>query len=368
MVLGNTGRGGAQSFAVNVLRNIDREKYQVDFAVVRDPKNGYGDEIRSYGSKVHKIPKFKIFNWLSFVKKWRKLCSEYHYDVIHGHVSSSAAIYLKVAKKYSCATILHSHSAGYRGNTVVRFIKKIFTKNAKKYADYWFTCSDKAAIRVFGEDCRRNANYYEIPNAILVKNYLFQDSTRKEIRARYHITDEAFLCGHVGSFSAPKNHFFLLDIFKQILIKRQNAVLMLAGEGALLDSIKKYAHDLGIANKIIFTGNVGNVNELLMAMDIMIFPSLFEGLPVTLVEAQASGLPIVASDTITKEIYLSQLVHFYSLEKSAEEWAEQCVSLQSVSRKDFNAVVEQTKYDMKNSIVELSNLYKKMSERGIDNV
>lgn len=360
MVLDNTGRGGAQTYAMNVLRNIDRKKFHIDFVVNRNPQNGYGDEILDLGSKIHYVPKFKIYNWKKYANAWRSILKDRQYNIIHGHVSSTAGIYLRIAKKYGCVTIVHSHSAGFRGSWYERQIKKVFTKSAKVYADYWFACSEIAAIRLFGKNYKNSPHYLELPNAIISRDYRYNKSTRELLRTSMGIGEDILLVGHVGSFSIPKNHLFLLDIFKNIKIMRPNSKLLLVGEGPLKGDIDNKACQLDISQDIIYTGNVGNVNEYMMAMDIMVFPSLFEGFPVTIVEAQASGLYTILSNTITSQVYLTDNLKPLSLKLPPLIWAQEALIIPQYDRCSANDLVNTTAFNMDNSIKVLENAYIKM--------
>ena len=360
MVLGNTGRGGAQTFAVNVLRLIDRDKFQVDFVVNEIYENGYADEIKGYGSKIYTIPYFRIYNWPVYSAAWKKLLTSEHYDIVHGHVSSSASIYLDIARKYGCATIAHSHSAGYRGNKALQGIKKIFTVGAKSKADYWFGCSDLAAQRMFGNDYVKYKNYYDMPNAVVVKNYLYNEEKRKSVRAFLDVSDDTPLYGHVGSFTAAKNHEFLFDVFAEILKIEPHAKFVLAGDGELRSKIEESIRSRGLSEKVQLAGNVGNVNEYFMAMDAMIFPSFFEGFPVTALEAQATGLKTLISDTITKEIFLTDCAISMSLKQSPAVWARKAVGSKSTDRKRYNLPISESKYNMENSVTLIMRLYQEM--------
>lgn len=358
MVLGNTSRCGAQTFAVNILKGIDRDQFQVDFAVYNNPKNGYGDEIIGLGGRIHIIPQYLIYNQIHYEKVFARICKDY--DIVHGHVSSTASIYLRIAKGLGCKTIVHSHSAGYRGNAMMQYIKKLYTKNAKKYADRWFACSDLAAERLFGNTHRNNPIYYRIPNAIDVSLYRYNYEVRRKIRVRHGIDMNTFVCGHVGSFTTPKNHYFLLDIFKQILSRNSSAKLILCGDGDLMSSVKEYTAHLGLSNSVIFTGNIPNVNEYLMAMDVFVFPSLFEGFPTVAIEAQAAGLYIVASDRITREVSLTSNIMYLSLESSAIEWSEAILQLKEVDKLEANDFISKTRYNLMFSVKDISNIYKQL--------
>lgn len=361
MVLDNTGRGGAQTYAVNVLRNINREKFQIDFAVNRNPANGYGEEIINYGSKILYIPKFKVYNWGRYYKIWRNHLKKHKYDIIHGHVSSTAYIYLKIAKIHHCATIVHSHSAGYRGSWFTQQVKKIFTKGAKKYADYWFSCSEKASVKLFGNEYKTYPHYSEMPNAINVTTYKFDINIRNKIRKVLGLRNDIFLVGHVGSFSAPKNHLFLLNVFELLKNRINNAKLILVGEGPLEQLIKDCINSKNLTKDVLFTGNVGNVNEYMMAMDVMIFPSKFEGFPITVIEAQATGLYTVLSDTITRQVYLTPILNPASLEDKLSVWVDKALTPQNYDRITINDFIQDSVFNIESSIKKLESLYNKMA-------
>lgn len=363
MVLNNPGRSGAQTYAINVLRSIDRTKFQVDFVFSVDKENSYKEEILLLGSKIHFIPEFKIYNYSSYCSKWYKLLKENRFDIVHGHVSSSAVIYLKIAKKCGCKTIVHSHSAGYRGNACLRAVKYIFTKGAKWYADYWFACSDKAARRLFGDRFNDDCRYHLIPNAIEVKRFLFDNKKRTEIRNKHKISNDTFVCGHVGSFSTPKNHKYLLEVFKELLFCKPDAILILVGDGYLRSDIVSLSKKLEIYDKVIFVGNVGNANEYMMAMDMMIFPSLFEGFPVTVLEAQATGLYSLISDSITTEVDLTNIVKRLSINDDCKIWVREMQSTPLDKRIKYNKTIADSKYSMENSIELLCNLYSEAADK-----
>lgn len=360
MVLGNTGRGGAQTFAMNVLRMIDRDKFQVDFAVNEIMTNGYEQEIYSLGGKIHVIPYFRGYNWAAYVKTWNELLTKNHYDIVHGHVSSSASIYLKVALRHGCKTIAHSHSAGYRGNSVEQLIKKVFSIGVKKQANYWFACSSPAAERLFGNNYASNKHYFDMPNAIIVENYLFDETIRNKIRNELGIHPEQKLYGHVGSFTVPKNHDFLIEIFSEIAANDTNAMLIIAGEGQRESEIVSKINSLKLTERVKLTGNIGNVNEYMMAMDTMIFPSFFEGFPITILEAQATGLPVVLSDTITNEVFLTECIHSMSLSAGARLWANKAMMLKAGDRGAMNTLISTSKYNMKNCVKSLESIYCEM--------
>lgn len=368
MVLGNTGRGGSQSYAMNLLRHIDREIFDIDFAVYEDKSNGYGEEIRKRGSKIHIVPRFNGFNYISCRKVWKKIYKCNHYDIIHGHATNAAFIYLKVARKLRIKTIIHSHSAGFRGNYIERLIKPIFSYFGRRYADFWFACSEKAAVKLYGDQHHKYPYYYCIPNAIDVSKYKFNPAVRKKIRAKYGIQDNILLIGHIGSFSGPKNHKFLIDIFYHLTHTNVSTNLMLCGDGPLQKEIIQKIKNLGLSSKVILTGNIPNVEEYLMAMDILVFPSIFEGLPVSIVEAQATGLPVILSDTITNEVAITDLLKNLSLNNGVETWSSAINTTNLIhNREKYNRIVLNSIFSMTDCIKEMQRLYHQLATDHKDN-
>ena len=267
---------------------------------------------------------------------------------------------MKEAKKFGCKTIAHSHSAGYRGNRFEQTVKRLFTIDAKKQADYWFACSKPAAVRLFGKDYLKYEHYYDIPNAIIAENYLFDDERRNKIRNELGVKPNQKLYGHVGSFTSPKNHDFLLEVFSKISSNDPGAMMVLCGEGERKNEIQDKIRSLDLTGKVILVGNISIVNEDMMAMDTMIFPSYFEGFPITVLEAQATGLPIVLSDTITDEVFLTDCVYPFSLSRKSEEWAEMCMKVQANERCPYNSIIAKTKFNMSICVETLMKIYKEM--------
>ncbi len=363
MVLGNTRRGGTQAFIMNVLRNINRERFQIDFAINNEFEGGWGPDMRALGSEIFIMPVFKVYNWLSFQRWWNEFLSTHQYDIVHGHSTNSAGVYLKVAKKYGCKTIAHIHSTGFRGNIVERITKRYFSKLTKKQADYWFACSGNAAHLLYGDDYKSYPHYYEMPNAIDVKRFEFDENVRKQLRAELGVHDDEFLCGHAGTFSVPKNHTFLLDVFSEICKFNNSARLLLIGEGWLKNAMEQKAKDLGVYERIIFRQNLPNVNEYLMAMDLFIFPSLFEGFGMVSLEAQATGLNVIQSDAVPKDTHLTECVKSLPLTEAPSVWAENALAMPQKDRKAINKKIFNTKYNLDNTITLITKVYEEMVEK-----
>ncbi|MBR1792395.1 MAG: glycosyltransferase [Bacteroidales bacterium] len=359
MVLDNTGRGGSQSFVMNVCRHINWDRFQIDIAITRNKRGGYDEEMAHLGCQIHNLVHFELLNYRQYVSCWNSFLDENHYDIVHGNVSGPAAIYLRIAHQHGCVTILHSHSSGYRGNWIERLVKRVMAPYAKHHADLWFACAHQAAIRLFGKDYVVDSRYQLIPNAIDVSCYKFDESIRDLVRSRHNISASTFVCGHVGSFSRPKNHEFLLRVFAQLHKNKPDSKLLLVGDGYLREEIVTLIRKMDLQEAVIMTGNVGNVEEYLMAMDVMIFPSLFEGFGLAVLESQASGLPTIISNTIPEDVVLSDLVQSQSLNDSPQKWADEALRMASMprNREDYNQIIADTPYNINTSISNIERLY-----------
>ena len=202
-----------------------------------------------------------------------------------------------------------------------------------------------------------------MPNAIDVKRFIFNEKTREDIRKELGVKEQEFLCGHAGTFSVPKNHTFLLDVFYEICRLNDNARLLLIGEGILKAEMVEKAKRLGILDRIIFRQNLPNVNEHMMAMDLFIFPSLFEGFGMVSLEAQATGLNIIQSDSVPKDTHITECVVSMSLNSSPIEWAEKALAMPQRDRKAMNKEIYETKYNLKHTLALITRLYEEIAAK-----
>lgn len=307
--------GGSQAFVMNVYRNIDRSKVQFDFVVTPETKEGFYDEITNLGGKIFTCPRYKGTNHIQYNKWWDDFFNKHpEYKVIHGHVRSTASIYLKIAKKHELVTIAHSHSTS-NGNGISAIVKRIIQMPIRKQADFLFACSDKAGKWLFGEKAITQQNYYMIPNGVDLKRFEFDINKRNQMRMTLGIKEDTMILGHIGRLSTPKNHKFLLNVFNQYHKINSNSKLLLVGDGELFESIKQHINKLDINDAVIMTGSKQNTEDYYQIMDIFLFPSLWEGLPVSVVEAQANGLQCIISDVITHDVDLTALIQYLPLDE-----------------------------------------------------
>lgn len=322
-VLGSTNLGGAESRIMDLYRHIDREKIQFDFLVHSTKEGFFEPEIRQLGGNIYRLPSFRAYNYLKYKKACRDFFAAHkEFAAVQGHMTSTASIYLPQAKKAGIpTTIAHARSAGVDMG-LKGFLTKLLRRNLYRKCDYMFACSDLAARAVFGDKRFEEGKTVFIPNAVDINEFAPDDSMRIAIRAEYGLENN-FVIGHVGRFHYAKNHEFLLEIFAKIREKKPDAKLFLLGDGPLRVQTEELAKSLNIEKDVIFAGNKNPIAPFYQAFDAFLFPSRFEGMPGTVVEAQAAGLPCLISDAITPQVKATELVAFFSLEKSAKEWAEE---------------------------------------------
>lgn len=357
-VLFSMNRGGAEAMLMNYFRNIDREKVRFDFLLAYQETNDYEEEIYQLGGRIYRTAPLTATGFFQYIKSVNTFFKRHTYAIVHAHVSSYGSIALFLAKKHQTRVrICHSHNAssgsGIKG--LLRSIPQFFF--VQQGTDF-FSCGKEAADWLYGTAFCKQKEIRILNNAIDVKNYTYHVGVRNEIRRLLSIKDEAVVVGHVGRFNRQKNHDFLLDIFQSVKKQCNEAILLLIGDGILRSRIEKKAEDMGLADSVIFTGVVSNVPDYLQAMDIFLFPSLFEGLSVALIEAQAAGLKIITSTTVDGETSLTDLITYIPLEKPASEWAREVLEIGNVyERRDTFNEIEKACYDIKSQSKWLETFY-----------
>ncbi len=347
--------GGAETLIMNLYRNIDRTKVQFDFLLHSDSKSAYDDEIASLGGKIYRIPRFLGYNRLSYDRTLTSFLIEHpEYMVIHDHLMDSATETFRVAKKLGRITVAHSHTVqnGFSASNIIRFF---FRKDICRFADYRFACSEEAGKWLY----RGKADFTVLRNGIEPSRFCFSREVRRKLRNELGITENETALVHVGRFSEEKNHMRLLNIFREVCTLNADSKLFLIGDGPLKSKIEREAGSSEIRNRVIFMGGCRNVNELLSAFDVFILPSLAEGLPISLVEAQASGLPCIFSDFITSEVrIIPSLLCPVSLGFPDGTWAEAVVSASPLdNRENGCALVRKAGFDIRETAEKLENFY-----------
>ncbi|MBX4270562.1 glycosyltransferase family 1 protein [Clostridium estertheticum] len=358
-------RGGIETFLMNIYRKIDRTKIQFDFLCCSnlfaiDGKCDYDDEILQLGGKIFTVDDPKTVGLNKFIKQVKGIMYERQYDVVHSHMFLLNGIILKIAKDVGIIKrISHSHtSLDCNKTSIKRLVYRIYMKKLiKKNATALFGCSNKANQYLYGKHYMKT-NVKVINNGIEPKSFVFDSAKREKIRNELGINNK-FVIGHIGRFSPEKNHKFIIDIFKTIKNEKCNSCLMLiGGDNGIESNIKDKAQKEGVFQDVNFMGMRTDISDLLQAMDVFVFPSIYEGLPVTLIEAQASGIKCIVSDIITDEVKITNLIEFISLDKSAEFWAKKIMIYNNdYKRLDTCEEIMQAGFDIKRVSSELEQMY-----------
>ncbi len=365
-VLGGLNCGGAETMIMNLYRSIDRSKIQFDFMVHTIDKCDYDDEIRKLGGRIYSVPRYNGLNHFKYKRAWNDFFKNHpKYRIVHGHMRSTAAIYLKIAKKQRVITIAHSHSIASRGNKIEQFVKNVMQIPIRYIADYLFACSNEAGKWLFGEKATKQDNYRVIKNAIDAERYVFNEAVRDKVRKDLNIENK-LVVGHVGRFTYPKNHKFLIELFYEVQKQNENTILLLVGDGEFRPQIEKQINSLGIKDKVILTGVVPNVNDYMQAMDVFVFPSIFEGLGIAAIEAQAEGLRCIVSDKVPKEAFITDLIESISLTTDMKKWASKILQYSSgCQRQKTFAKIKQAGYDIRKNTQILEDFYIGIFKSGI---
>lgn len=360
-VLGTTNLGGAESRIMDLYRHIDRAKIQFDFLIHTTKEGFFDQEIKQLGGKIYHLPSFRVYNYFAYKKACCEFFSEHkEFQAVQGHMTSTASIYLPIAKKAGIPmTIAHARSAGV-DKGLKGWLTRILRKNLYRKCDYMFSCSDFASKAVFGNKRYEDGDVIFVPNAVDTKEFTPNEKIRQEIRKEYGL-EESFVIGHVGRFHYAKNHEFILEVFAEFCKQNKQAKLFLLGDGPRRQEMEAKAAELGIQENVIFAGNQNPIAPYYQAMDAFLFPSRFEGMPGTVVEAQATGLPCLISDTITPQVKVTELVTFLSLEQNAVIWAEQLEQIAAEKKQhrfsESQIEIANTNYDVNNQVKRYEQFY-----------
>ncbi|WP_163538990.1 glycosyltransferase family 1 protein [Gracilibacillus sp. YIM 98692] len=362
-VFGQMNRAGAETFIMNVYRNIDRSKIQFDFLVYKEEPGNYDLEIQQLGGKLYRIAPIHPRTYFNFKKDLKHFFNVHtEYKIVHSHIDSLSTLPLKAAKKAGLPfRIAHSHTTRVPKN--VKSLYKLASKQSiNKHCTHRFACSKQALVWLFGSKYTGLDNSKIIKNGIDVDKFLFNRDIRNKTRKLLNLEGK-FVIGSVGKFTKTKNHTFLIDVFNDIQKKDKNAVLILIGTGNRKKMLQNKISKLNIEEKVKFLGNRNDVNDLMQAMDALIHPSLYEGLPLTLIEAQTSGLPCMVSRTVSNEVKITNLVNFLDLNDSTSKWSDMVLSKKNYKRDYMKDIIQASGFDTKNISKDLEEFYMNLSEK-----
>lgn len=363
-------RGGAEAMIMNYMRNINRDIIKFDFLTNRDYRAAYEDEIESLGGKVYHMCPMYPGKFHRYKKEVREFLKEHpEYKIIHSNLEERSYLPLKVAKKMGVPVrISHSHNRplGINPKLIVRYY---FRFMLKFYNTHMFACGEEAGDWLYGKKNRNNVTIMN--NAVDANQYRYNPEVSKEMKKQLGIEGKKVI-GHVGRFFPQKNHGFLIDIFNEIHKKDKDTVLLLVGGGelddALKNQIKEKVRNLGLEDAVEFLGVREDVDRIVQTFDVFLLPSLFEGLPVTMVEAQAAGLPCVISDKVPIQCDLTGNVWVVPLEESPEKWADVVLDkANNFEKRDTYQQIADAGFDIKSQAKWLEEFYVKVLEESNGN-
>lgn len=358
---------GVMNVIMNYYRAINTEKYQFDFLYFTEHEKTFKDEITKLGGKFFFMEKPSIKKWID-TKIWLKNFFEYHqgeYIAIQLHEVYLNELYFPLAKKYGMANCFsYVHATQYSDKKLNALRNYIMCLPLKRNATKLLACSEAAGRFYYGEKAFKENRITVIKNAISCERFQFNDELRVEYRKKLDV-DNKFVVGHVGRFNEQKNHAFLIDIFNKIVKKNKDCILFLVGDGPLKQDVQNQVKKLNLEENVKFLGRREDVHALFQCMDVFVLPSLFEGLPMVGVEAQAAGLPCVFSDKITKEISILECVEYLSLNDSVTKWAEIVLQYNGFKKKIGSAdEVKKAGFDIYIEAQKLENFYKNIESYG----
>lgn len=331
-MIGSLEMGGSQMMVLNIYKAIDRARIQFDFMIDHSDATMLVQEVEALGAKVYTMPQFRGYNVCEVRKAWDAFFDTHkEYKILHSHVRSYASIYLPIAKKHGVKTIIHSHSTS-NGRGLTSIVKKILQYPLRYQADYLFACSVEAGEWLYGKKAIRKENFIVIYNGIDCERFKYNKEDREQIRKKYGIENN-FVVGHVGRHTASKNPFFLIEVFSELYNHNSNARLLQVGAGELSKQMREECRELGIEDVVIFAGEHNEVEKYYSAMDVFLFPSLWEGLGIAVVEAQVSGLHCLVSKEVPALADINAgLFHSIDLQKPIGEWANAALSFMGKER------------------------------------
>lgn len=335
---------GVASIVINIYKKIYKEQIKIDFLVCKKTNASYEKLILNNGSNIfycgNPLSLKTFFSSIRNIKIFFKNNSS-EYDIVHLHSPTLALFTLKYAKKYGIKNrIVHSHSTMMSLNKIKTLINNYLIYQIPKYANYFWACSTEAANFLYGENFCKNNHIELIKNVVDEKKFVYNEEIVRKYKKQYKINDNKIVISHISNFSPIKNHFFIVEIIKKLINENKNFCFFFIGDGPTKIEVEKKLKKFGIYESCIFTGRVKNVQDYLMISDVVILPSIREGLPVSIVEAQAAGLPCIVSESITKEVDAGSVLF---LPLQVEKWVKSLKKARKlplrerfINKKNFN--------------------------------
>lgn len=359
VVLGGLGLGGVESLFMNILNSLDKDKYSIDF-VIHHPENDYYKEtVLKHGCKIYVCPSYKLWNHFAYKNWWEDFFNIHkEYKIVHSNITSTGGIILKAAKKHGIRTISHIHSVSY-GKGFLAFLKTCLSKSTKKYADIKLGCSNEANAFLYGKRLANSNKCKVLKNGIDISKFEFDEKRRNEVRKLYKIDDSSLLIGTVGRIIPLKNPNFLIKLVSDLAEVGINFKFLWVGEGPLKNKVLKKIDASKLSEYFVFPESMPAENYL-SALDVFVFPSLKEGLGMSLVEAQINGLKCLTSRTIPNDaIFSSRVIKLDT--KTTDKWIEEIQTSSTYIRKSVSKEAKNHGYDINDVVSELQMIYSKES-------
>lgn len=351
--------GGTQMFVLQLIKSLDKEINIDCLTPLYCEDDNFENQLRERGGNLFTLNLKKGKNLNYVYRPIKSFLKDHSYDIIHIHASTIqelAAIAAATKHNKSSKVIVHSHGSGSNFTILIRLFRAIASISMKKHVDYYCACSRSAAEWKFTPKYQRQTHI--IYNGINTEQFLFNPVRRNDIRCKLHISDSEFVLGNVGRLYEIKNQSFLINVFKESLQTRPNSKLILVGDGPDRNALEQLAKQKGIADRVIFVGNTNDVAGYLMAMDVFVFPSKHEAFGYAALEAQASGLPVIASNSLPDAVKLSENVVFLPIDNdSISKWVDAITNTNCDNRYKGLEIVRKAGYDLETTTKQVEELY-----------
>lgn len=365
-VIGKWVGGGVEAVVMNYYRNIDHNKIQFDFICDSDSTNIPYDEIEQLGGKVILISPYQ--KPLSYHKELKKVLEDGEYKIVHSHINALSVFSLFAAKRAKVPVrIAHSHSTTNKAEWKKNMLKQVLKPLSKLFATDYFACTEHAGRWLFGDKEYVKGNINLLNNAIDLEKFKYDEKIRKSKRKELGIENNTLVIGHIGRFVQQKNHSFLIDVFEKIHKKNPDSILLLAGQGPLMDEIKDKVNNLKLQDSVKFLGQRSDVSELYQVFDIFLLPSIYEGLGMVLIEAQTAGNLCFASTDVPQIAKVTNNLDFISLDTKTDVWTNKILEkVKKYKRKNSLKDVQEAGYDIKREVKNLEIKYIDLLKNGCD--
>lgn len=349
-IVTNMSYGGLENLLMNYYRHIDRSKVQFDFLTHVSIHQDFEEEIEQLGGRIYRLPRLNPFSF-RYLKLLNEFFKSHSYRIVHSHLDCMSAVPLRLAARNgSDVRIAHGHSSNQVHNLKYP-IKLLFRRLIPCCATSLFACGNEAGDWMF-----RGKEYSVMNNAIDAEAFRYRVDIAEDVKREFGI-ENCFVLGHVGQFREEKNHLFLIEVFSEIAKKDASSKLILVGKGPQMEPAKQKVNDLGIQDKVLFLGARADIARLMQAMDVFVLPSTHEGFPVTLVEAQAAGLPCIISDGVPMECRMTEDVRQIELKQSAVFWADSILKYRNYERRNQHSTIVSAGYDIQSNAKWLEEFY-----------